>query len=90
MTIEDVRPIIVENMSDNFDSHDFIKELIWQYPAVYGKLLIKYDDVRVTHSQIGKFLLNHASALEIEKIGEDGSDDIFGHATPCAKWKKLF
>ena len=90
MTIEDVRPIIVENMCDIFDSHDFIKELIWQYPAVYGKLLVQYDDVRVAHSQIGKFLLNHASALEIEKIGEDGSDDIFGHATPCAKWKKLF
>lgn len=87
MNEENVKAI-VEDMNSVFDSHDFIKEFIWRYPTIYGEMLVKYDNVRTTHSQIGIFLLNHADALKIEKTGEDGSDDIFGHVTPCAKWKK--
>ena len=89
MTIEEVKPIIDVQMSDEFDSHDFIKEYIWQYPKSYGELLCKYENVRTAHSQIGKFLLQNTEELGIEKNGENGSDDIFGHPTPCAKWKKL-
>ena len=80
---------IVNDMKDEFDSHDFIKEFIWKHPADYGQLLEKYDDVRIAHSQIGKFLQNHANTLGIVKTGDSGTDDIFGHATSCAKWRKL-
>lgn len=85
---EEIFSSIVEDMNNEFDSHDFIKEFIWRHPAIYGQLLVKYDNVRIAHNQIGKFLLNHADVLEIEKVGDSGTDDIFGHVNSCAKWKK--
>ena len=65
-----------------------IKEFIWRHPKKYGELLIKHNNVTRAHAEISNFLLNHANSLEIEKTKEDGSDDIFGHVTPCAKWRK--
>ena len=47
-----------------------------------------YDNVRIAHSQIGKFLQNHSNTLGIVKTADSGTDDIFGHATSCAKWSK--
>lgn len=88
MNIENVRTII-NNMKDEFDSHDFIKEFIWQNPVLYGEILGKHENVTRAHAEISKFLLNHASTLGIKKYGEEGTDDIFGHITPCAQWRKL-
>ncbi len=79
---------IVADMNDEFDSHDFIKEFIWHHPKDYGELLIKHENVTRTHAEISNFLLNHANSLGIAKTREDVSDDIFGHVTPCAKWRK--
>lgn len=89
MTIEEVKTIIDEKMEKDFDSHDFIKEFIWQNPEIYGKMLMDYKNVTIAHSQISLFLLNHAETLKIKKVDEKVSDDIFGHPTPCAQWKKL-
>ena len=62
MTIEIVKPI-VDSLKNEFDSHDFIKEFIWQHPVVYGKMLMDYKNVTIAHSQISLFLLNHAETL---------------------------
>lgn len=88
MTEEIVKPII-DMMKKDFDSHDFIKEFIWQQPAMYGEMLMMYNNVTTVHSLIGRFLLDHASSLEIRKIGENESDDLFGHPTPCAQWYNI-
>ena len=85
---EEIVKVIVKDMNDEFDSHDFIKEFIWRHPKDYGELLIKHENVTRAHAEISNFLLNHANSLGIKKTKEDGSDDIFGHVTPCAEWKK--
>lgn len=91
MTIEDVQPIIDEGMSDNFDSHDFIRELLQRSHNLYEEMVEKYGSVASAHGMISIFLLNHASALGIEKNGDrkNKSKNINGIITPCAKWRKI-
>lgn len=77
---------ILENC-ETFDSHVFIRAFIKTQPSSYGKMLIEYDDVTVTHSVIANFLLNNAKDLEIERLDSDStSRDIFDIETPCAAW----
>ena len=91
MTIEDARLIIVENMSDIFDSHDFIREFKLRNRNLYEEMVEKCASVTSAHGIISIFLLNHASALGIEKNGEgkNKSKNINGKITPCAKWSKI-
>jgi len=90
MTIENVRPIIDENMSDNFDSHDFIREFKLRYRNLYDEMVEKCGNVASAHGIISIFLLNHANALGIEKnrTGKIKSENINGKIKPCAEWRK--
>lgn len=89
MTIEDVQPIIDEGMSDNFDSHDFIRELMLRNRNLYEDMIEKCGSVASANGIISIFLLNHASALGIVKNGEIKSENINGKITLCAKWRKI-
>ena len=91
MTIENVRPIIDENMSDNFDSHDFIREFKLRNRNLYDEMVEKCGSVASAHGIISTFLLNHANALGIEKNGErkNKSKDINGKIRPCTNWRKI-
>ena len=86
---EDIFASIVNDMKNEFDSHDFIKEFIWRNPTIYGNLLIKYDNVTRAHAEISRFLLDHSRTLMIEKVGEKDSDGIFDHSTSCANWRRV-
>lgn len=89
MTIEDVQPIINGIMSDNFDSHVFIKELSQRNSNLYEEMVEKCGSVASANGIISIFLLNHASALGIVKNGEIKSENINGKITLCAKWRKI-
>ena len=81
--------IVVDMMDNNFDSHAFILKLLEEYPAVYGQLLIKHNNVTTAHAEISNFLRNHAMGLGIkEKENKAESKDIFGSTKPCAQWEK--
>ena len=90
MTIEDVRPIIVENMGDIFDSHDFIRGFKLRNRNLYDEMVEKCGSVASAHGIISIFLSNHASALGIEKnrAGKIKSENINGKIKPCAEWRK--
>lgn len=91
MDITIVKSVINEILknSETFDSHVFIRAFIKTQPSSYGRMLIEYDDVTVTHSVIANFLLNNAKELGIERLGRDSiSRDIFDIETPCAEWRK--
>lgn len=81
---------IINSISNiEFDSHEFILCYLKNYPASYGELLIKYNDVQQVNAEIGIYLSNHAEELNIIKIETNwSSENIFKKITPCAKWKK--
>ena len=81
---------IVSIMDYEFDSHQFINSFVKKYPTSYGYLLIKYDDVTSTHSQIANFLRNNAKDLQIEEdANKEKSNSIFGNEVPNAHWRKI-
>lgn len=89
MTLEEAATVIGE-LDKHFDSHDFIKKFIFKYPASYGTILIKQNDVTTSHAEMANFLRHNADALSIFKIDEasNKSYDIFGNPAPCSKWVK--
>ncbi|MDE7426887.1 MAG: hypothetical protein K2M79_03715 [Muribaculaceae bacterium] len=80
--------IIIKLMKPEFDSHDFIFEFINQFPSSYGKLLIKHNSATTANAEIANNLRNNSSELNILKIGEVESVNIYGHLTICALWRK--
>lgn len=89
MTVTDVQPIIDEGMCDNFDSHDFIKELMLRNRILYEEMVKKCGSVASAHGIISIFLLNHARALGIEKNGKILSENVNGKIRLCANWNKI-
>lgn len=80
---------LIRLMNDTFDSHTFICEYIYRFPSSYGGLLIKHNNVTTAHAEIANFLRNKSIELNIRKVGDSESADIFGNNVPCAKWSKL-
>ena len=76
-------------MKQFFDSHDFIRQFIWDCPKVYGNLLIKHGNVTTAHAEISNFLKNYASSLGIIENGDNESEDLFKNIKPCAQWEKM-
>lgn len=82
--------MVVKMMEKSFDSHVFILKLLEKHPAVYGQLLIKYNNVTNAHAEISNYLRNYATTLGIKEKGNKAdSKDIFGNTKPCAQWEKL-
>ena len=89
MRIEDARTIIAFIRKRSFDSHDFIRKMLMRNAALYGEILIRYNDVKTADREIGKFLQNYSVNLDIAKINTVESPNILNNITPCALWRKL-
>lgn len=80
---------IITDFDKNFDSHRFIRELLKNYPSVYAKLLLKYNDVGRANAEIANFLRNHAVEIGITELPEQSlSVDLFLVNTLNASWQK--
>lgn len=77
---------IKKNFRD-FDSHQFILELIKRDAVTYGNLLVKHGNVTTAHAEIAKFLKNNCAALGIIYDGDTSTNNIFGTPSKCAQWK---
>jgi len=95
-------PIVIDRLASTFTTRQFIWKLAKEYEVDYVTMLVdafnvskgKEEKPRIfhnLHAQIGRYLLNHAKELGIEKIGDDKEPDInpFGRATPTQKWQKI-
>ena len=88
MGIENFREVI-QQLGNEFDSHEFIEKYIWAFPADYGELLVKHNNVRTAHAEIANYLRYHAEELNIERLpGKSVDQDIFGNETENACGKK--
>ena len=92
-------PAVIRSLPDPFTTRLFIWRLADEFQVDYVEMLVeayneKNEQPRIfhnLHAQIGRYLLNHAEELGIEKIGETKEPDInpFGRETPTQLWKKL-
>ena len=58
---------ILNELKDEFDTHDFINEFIRQEEKEYIELLYQYKSFRKLNSQIGRYLEANKEDLRIEK-----------------------
>ena len=92
MNIEIARVIIREDMSDVFDSHDFIVALISRDKDSYDEIMRKCPSTGSAHGIISIYLGSHTNDLGIEKIEENvthKSENINGNVNQCAQWRKV-
>lgn len=79
---------VLNTLDNEFDSHDFIREFLHYFPASYGQMLIKYEDVKKVNSQIAIYLSSHSAELGIQNVGKVVSITFFNKPDECAKWEK--
>ena len=80
---------VVKLLPEEFDSHEFIREFIFNCPQPYGRLLIKHNNVSTAHGEIANILRNNSCRLNIEQSGyKVYSNDIFGRQALNALWHK--
>ncbi|MBD5282408.1 MAG: hypothetical protein HDR86_00510 [Bacteroides sp.] len=89
--IFDAFDAVIKNMPARFDSHYFIREFIYLFPAIYGKLLMKHNNVATCHGEIANILRGKSKELRIQVLKEKKScsNDIFGNLAECAIWSKF-
>ena len=80
---------VLDQMSNTFDSHEFIIRFIIMFPAKYIDLLAKYKATGKAHGAIAAFLQENSDSLEIQHQGKIRSENIYGRDTLCEKWKKI-
>ena len=84
-------PTVIDQMSKEFTSHEFILKLAQQYQEFYIKALNEYCNLpapfQVLHSKLA-IKLNDCSSQVIKVCDAAPSKDIFGRENTCAKWRK--
>ena len=93
---------VIRNLESNFSTRRFIWELMNAYEEDYIELLLEVlpannEDrrpriIHELHKQIGKYLLNHATELSIEKDDDpkkEQSISPFGKTSTTQNWHKL-
>lgn len=83
---------IINNLSNEFTSHDFLKKYAKAFEREYIDFLSKYGDTgafQTVHSQIARFLSDNALLLRIEKTQKVLSENIFGEMDEIQGWKKI-
>lgn len=87
-----IRDEIIRNIpSDNFDSHEFIRNFSKRFEIEYIEYLYSYkhEPFRTVHAQIGKFLSENKGLLNIQDDGIISSSNIFGIKSQNENWTKL-
>jgi hypothetical protein len=82
---------IIERMDDSFDSHDFIFEMMRQFPREYTIALYECrrakDPIQTLHAKIGRKLSEHRG--RITKSRRKKSRNVRGLPSGNQFWKKI-
>ena len=81
---------VIDEMPDEFTSHEFILRLAQQNQLEYVRALSAYEErfpFQAVHSVLSSRLREHTD--RVRYVGEVNSIDIFGHPNGCSAWVKL-
>jgi hypothetical protein len=88
---DDVFETIIDSLEDDFDSHDFIFEMMRRYPRDYTKALYECrrakDPIQTLHAKIGRKLLDFDD--RIRKTRRKASRNVRGLHSRNQYWKKI-
>lgn len=91
ISLHDAREIR-NHMKDEFDTHDFIKELRHLHEQEYLSIAERYrtDSFRTANSLIARFLSANVTELEITKVEDmkSRSKNVHKNQTSCTLWRK--
>lgn len=95
--LQETAASVIAELPDEFTTRQFIWQFADAHEHAYIEMLLcarKDDQIRVfqsLHSQMGRYLLEHAEDLHIEKRGEVKETDTnpFGRKTPTQPWRKI-
>ncbi len=82
--------VIIEEMSAEFTSHEFILKLAQPHQQLYVEALYAYrhgNSFQVVHGILAKRLHQHPDLVTY--VEETNSDDIFGNVGSAARWRRL-
>jgi hypothetical protein len=83
---------LIDKMNVDFDSHEFINQLIINHEVEYVKQLYSCLEIkgifRAVHSQIGKYLSENQDELSILKLDRHKSDNIKDYESENQKWRR--
>ncbi len=90
-------PEVIDQMPEEFTSHEFILRLAQRHQDLYVDALYSYrtslhEGVPAPFKAVHSVLASHLHKFDnlLAHIGnEDNSTDIFGQSNSCAKWRKL-
>ena len=88
---DDVFQTILKNMPDEFDSHDFIFDMMRHFPRQYTNALYQCrrskDPIQTLHAKIGRKLLGFEG--QIAKTRKKSSRNPRGLPSTNQHWKKV-
>jgi hypothetical protein len=88
---DNVFETVMEKMEDQFDSHDFIFEMMRRFPREYTHALYEHrrskDPIQTLHSKIGRKLLEFSD--RIQKTRRKTSRNVRGLHSRNQHWEKL-
>ena len=86
---------VINELPNDFDSHEFIQKFLTMYEKEYIELLHSYISAkdgrifRAAHAKIGDYLLQNSKQLNIEDTVRVKSMNIKGNNTENQKWAKV-
>ena len=85
---------IIQELPEEFDSHDFIEAFLTKHEHTYVKWLCEYQNVdsgifRTLHSQIALCLSKDAEHFKIIKKDKCDSENIKNYLSENQTWRKL-
>lgn len=92
--LESKFPEIVYQMSETFDSHEFLLALARNNQAEYVKALAAYNNsgnpapFQAVHGALMHKLKKHSGLVKLLR-DDKPSKDIFGQSRPCGEWEKI-
>lgn len=90
--LEDCYEEIIDQMNDEFNSHDFIEKLSQAHQDLYVQVLNQYAEkgqpFQTVHGILAKRLKNNWKHL-VRHIDTDKSENIFGNYNDAAIWQKV-
>ena len=85
---DDLKAVIINQLDNEFDSHQFIKCFAKKFEPEYIDFLSNYKSHKTVHSHIALGLAKYADALGINKGIDVLSESVFGNEVPNKKWSK--
>lgn len=86
---------IIDQMNDEFDSHQFILELAHRYQREYIEALYQFRNDISNAGPFGQLHSKLATRLRtdhsdrLRRLEDHESKNIFGRDSKCAQWRKI-